>query len=118
MKIFGEKCSEILKTIAFPNCENGTEGQRGCPLFPYIEHQRLKTVSCCFATEKKKKKKLVAEERTTTVSSLHFLYVNSKLGRQHTRRRWQPLSVQEKETLLKLTQVESSLLRQRWAFEA
>ena len=38
-------------------------------------------------------KKLVAEERTTTVSSLHFLYVNSKLGRQHTRRRWQPLPV-------------------------
>ena len=41
----------------------------------------------------KKKKKLVAEERTTTMSSLHFLYVNSKLRRQHTRRRWQPPSV-------------------------
>ena len=27
------------------------------------------------------------------MSSLHFLYVNSKLGRQHTRRRWQLLSV-------------------------
>ena len=36
--------------------------------------------------------KLGAEERTTNMSSLHFLHVNSKLGRQHTRRRWQPLS--------------------------
>ena len=36
---------------------------------------------------------LGADERTTNMSSLHFLHVNSKLGRQHTRRRWQPLSV-------------------------
>ena len=62
-------------------------------IFYHLQHLHF-CFEVFFTKKKLVKEKLVVEERTTTVSSLHFLYVNSKFGRQHTRCRWQPLSVQ------------------------
>ena len=57
----------------------------GCPVALFVHaHFRPRARGFCFRFVSVQhifvhKKKLVAEERTTTVSSLHFLYVNSKL---------------------------------------
>ena len=86
--------SPLARPASFPiSNENEADTQ------PIIKHREVEnkfvrnsqTVS--FYSTPYKKKTSRGREDNNYMSSLHFLYVNSKLGRQRTRRRWQPLSV-------------------------